>query len=277
MHLLDRREQEFRVIYWEFIYQSVFTCFHLCARADNTAFSVYLSESMLYYIIACTKLYFTHTCTQTDANTHTLSYLKCLQPAIFHILQQPAHLSQPHSVSCTMHKHQMHQLLQCIGWNTQAPSCNWNTQHTYISTSSTQFAKHQHSFRRWFCSPWTPHTAFHNFCTSPGDRHLCACNKNWTMEQIKNLNNIQQLQIFTHTNTEIFIPYPSFHKDNGPLSSGNNNLNKSTSNSPAANSVHLYAHLHCSPVTIISTQCYKRPTLTQEHLEALWPIDTRKL
>ena len=97
------------------------------------------------------------------------------------------------------------------------------------------------------------------------------------MEQIKNLNNIQQLQIFTHTNTEIFIPYPSFHTDNDPLSSGNNNLNKSTSNSPAANSVHLYAHLHSPPVTIISILYYERPTLTQEHLEALWPIDTRKL
>jgi hypothetical protein len=97
------------------------------------------------------------------------------------------------------------------------------------------------------------------------------------MEEIKNLNNLQQSQIFTHTDTAIFNPYPSFHKDNDPLSSGNSNMNKSTSNSSAGNSVHLYAHLDCSPVTIISTQCYKRPTLTQEHFEAPWPIDTRKL
>ena len=225
MHLLDRREQEFRDIYWEFIHQSVFTCFHLCAGPDNTAFSVYLSESMLYYSVYKIVLH-THIQTHKLTQTHILSYLKCLQPAIFHILQQPAHLSQPHSVSCTMHKHQMHQLLQCIGWNTQAPSCNWNTQHTYISTSSTQFAKHQHSFRRWFCCPWTPHTAFHNFCTSSDERSLCAHNKNWTMEQIKNLNNIERLQIFTHTNAAIFSACSSFHKDNGPLSSGIPNLSK---------------------------------------------------
>ena len=97
----------------------------------------------------------THTHTK-NTHTHKLSYLKYLHPATFHIWQQPAHPSQPHSMSCTMHKHQIHKLLQCIGWNTQDPSCNWNTQHTYISTSSTQFAKHHHSFGRWFSSPCIP-------------------------------------------------------------------------------------------------------------------------
>jgi len=37
--------------------------------------------------------------------------------------------------------------------------------------------------RRWYCSPWTPHTAFHNFCTLPDVRRLCGYNKNWTMEE----------------------------------------------------------------------------------------------
>ena len=122
----------------------------------------------------CQIVLHTYTLKCTHTHTHSLSYLnplnaklnlichllallgahhilhisrirvKCLQPAIFHILQQSAHLSQPYSMSCTMHKHQIHQLLQCIGWNSQAPSCNWNTQKTYIYTSSTQFAKHQH-------------------------------------------------------------------------------------------------------------------------------------
>jgi len=51
-----------------------------------------------------------------------------------------------------------------------------------------------------------------NFCTSPGDRNLCAYNKNWTTEQIKNLNNIQQLEIFTHTNNAILSHIPHFKK-----------------------------------------------------------------
>jgi hypothetical protein len=160
----------------------------------------------------------THTYTQTDTHTHThththtVSYLKCLQPAIFHILQQPVHLSQTHSMSGTMHKHQMHQLQQCIGWNSQAPICNWNTQQTYISTSSTQSAKHQRSFRMWFCSPWTRQTVFHNFCTSSDDRSLCVCNKNWTKEQIKNHNNIQQYKYLHTITVKILTHIPHFTK-----------------------------------------------------------------
>ena len=177
-----------------------------------------------------------------------------------------------------MHKHQIHQLLQCIGRNNQLPSCNWNTQHTHISTSSTQFAKHQHSFRRWFCSPWTPQTAFHNFCTSSDDRSMCAYNKNRTIEQIKNLSNTQRLQIFTHTDTAILLAHiPHFTKTMAQC-----HQKSIIWASPPLTGLQLiqYFYMHTYSVHLspsYSTLRYKRPTLTQEHLDALWPIDTTKL
>jgi hypothetical protein len=62
---------------------------------------------------------------------------------------------------------------------------------------------------------------------------------------------------YLHTLTlQISSPRPSFHKDKGPMSSGINTLSKSISNSPAANSVHLYAHLQCTPVNIIQQHTY---------------------
>ena len=187
-------------------------CVTVCV-ADNTAACTELSvfvtiqPAVTYFLFQEIKWHVQNCDSHTHSLTHSLSYLKCLQPAIFHIFQQPAHLSQPHSMSCTMHKHQMHQLLQCIGWNTQAPSCNWNTQQTYIYTSSTQFAKHQHSFRRWFCSPWTPHTTFHNFCTSPDDRSLCAYNKNRAVEESRTSNHsfIHFTFHWSYTDVELVI------------------------------------------------------------------------
>ena len=69
------------------------------------------------------------------------------------------------------------------------------------------------------------------------------------MEKLKNLNNIQRLQIFTHNDFENF----SVHVPQFTVASGIPNLSMSTSNSPAANSVHLYAHVKCPTVSI--TQC----------------------
>jgi len=57
-----------------------------------------------------------------------------------------------------------------------------HTTHNYFHFLNTN-CKHHLSFRRWFCSPWTPHTIFHNFCTSNIDRRLCSYNKKWTMEE----------------------------------------------------------------------------------------------
>jgi len=59
----------------------------------------------------------------------------------------------------------------------------------------------------------------------------------------------------------MFSPCPSFHKDNGPVSSGIPNLSKSTSNNTAANSVHLYEHLQCPPVSVMQLSKVKKTYL----------------
>jgi hypothetical protein len=61
-----------------------------------------------------------------------------------------------------------------------------------------------------------PNTAFHIFYTSSDDRSVRVYNKNWTMEQIKNLNNIQQYK-YLHTITLKFLAHIlHFTKTIGP-------------------------------------------------------------
>jgi len=136
-----------------------------------------------------------------------------------------------------------------VMYHAQAPNAPTTAVHWVKHPNSQLQLKHTTDIYLYFLNticktstqlPMDP--TFHNFCTSPDDSTLCAYNKNRTVEESRTsimYSSYKYLRIYT------------FHKDNGPVSSTINNLNKSTSNSPTANSVHLYAHLQCPPVCII--------------------------
>jgi len=98
----------------------------------------------------------------------------------------------------------------------------------------------------------------------------CVLVTNPDSGRIKNLNNIQQLQIFTHINTATFLAnVPHFTKTMAHCPQVSIIW---TSPPPTVLQLIQYIYMHTYSVHLslsYSTLCYKIPTCTQGHLEAL--------